>query len=195
MPNPAIQFNLPFDTGISDSIPSTIPPEIRGVVEQLYATIKQLHLVLHSYVGIGQQLQSLWSQLPYYQTLHLASPWRYYRKASEIVAYGAAVNIFLDGGELKFRNANATNNTKPCHGFCTTVGGIAAGAYGEAVLMQGLLSAFVGLTVGARYFLSTANGLITAVAPVAAGNIEQALGIAVDSTALLYCTDFDFLQH
>ena len=39
------------------------------------------------------------------------------------------------------------------------------------------------------------NGLITAVAPVAAGNIEQALGIAVDSTALLYCTDFDFLQH
>jgi len=195
MPNPAIQFNLPFNIALGDSAPSTLPPEVRGAIEALYNAVNQIQYVFHTHVGIGQQLQTLWSQLKYFHTLHLASPWRLYAEATETIVYGAAINLFLSGGALKVRNANATNNTKPAHGFCTTAAGLTNAVFGEVILMQGLLTGLAGLTIGTRYFLHTTDGQINATEPVAAGNIGQALGIAVDTTALLFCTDFDFLQH
>lgn len=194
--NPDIKFNLPFTLGLPDVAPNTVDPKIKPVLDELYSAFQQVQLALHNLVGIGQQLQALWPSLRYDQTLHLASPWRYYVKASEAIAYGNAVNVFNDGsGILQARNANATNNTKPCHGFCTTSGGIAAGSYGEVILQAGLLTGVSGLTIGTRYFLFTTNGLISAAAPVAAGNIEQAVGWAIDSTALLFNVGFAFVQH
>jgi len=195
MPNPAIQFNLPFNLNLGDAAPTSLPPEVRGAIESLYNAVNQLQYVFHSHVGIGQQLQNLWSQLRYFDTLHQASPWRFYAQATETIVYGRMVNLFLSGGALKIRNANATDNTKPCHGFNNTAAGLVLNDYGEVILMQGLLTGVSGLTVGTRYFLSTTDGLLTSAAPVAAGNIEQALGIAVDTTALLFCSDFDFTQH
>lgn len=189
------QVNLPFSLGLADTPPSGLDPKLLPLATELYNAFVQVQLAFHHVFGAGQQIQSVWSGLDYTSTLHNASQTRYYRKASESLIYGAAVNIHVDAGEIKFRNANATNNTKPAHGFCTTPGGVAAGAFSEAILFQGLLIGFVGLTQGSRYFLSTSNGLITAVAPVAAGNVEQALGIALDSTALLYNLDFEWIQH
>lgn len=191
-----VKYNLPFSLGISDT-PNldNIDPKLRGTITEIYNAFQQLQLAIHNYLGVGQQLKTMWSQLGYANTLHLSSPTRFYAQCTENIAYGAAINLFTSGGLLKARNANATNNTKQAHGFCTVVGGILLGDYGEFILFHGLLTGFVGLTQGTRYFLSTVNGLITAVAPVAAGNIEQPLGIAMDSTALLYDFGLGFIQH
>lgn len=187
--------NLPFTFGIGDQVPSDIPPEVRGAFIELYAAVQQVQYVFHAYAGIGQQLSSLWSSLPPTETLHRASVWRLYVKASEAISYGHAISIHSVASVLNVRKANATNNTKPCHGFCTTSTGIASGSYGEVILCQGLLTSLAGLTQGTRYFLSTTDGLLTATAPVAAGNIEQPLGLALDATLLLFNFAFGFIQH
>jgi hypothetical protein len=194
MPN-AAKFNLPFTFAIPDSIPTSLPPELKPVISDIFNALQQVQFIMHTYLGVGQRIINDWPSINYTQSLHRFSPWRFYAPALEAVSYGRAINLVLDAGVVKFRNANATNNTKPCHGFCTTINGLSAGEIGEVILCQGLLTGISGLTVGARYFLATANGLLTTVAPVAAGNIEQAVGIALDSTALLFCTDFDFIQH
>lgn len=194
--SPNLKFNLPFSLGIPDSPPSDIPPELRSIFVIVYNSFLQLQQAMHQYLGLGQQLQTLWSQLRFDQTLHQFSPNRLYLPASEPIAYGLAVNVFdSGGGVMKLRLANATNNTKPAHGFCTTIGGIATDAYGEIICNFGLLTGVVGLTKGSRYFLSTAGGLITAVAPAAAGNIEQCLAWAIDTNALLFNFGFSFVQH
>lgn len=195
MANPNLKFNLPFNIGIPDTPPADLEPNMKGLFVIVYNGFLQIQQAIHQYLGVGQQLQTLWSQLRYDQTLHPASMTRFYAKAFQPIPYGNAVNLFVDAGVLKIRLANATNNTKPCHGFCTTTTGIATDAYGEVILLHGLLTAVSGIVLGTRYFLSTTDGLVTAVAPVAAGNIEQALGIAMDSSALLFDFNFHFIQH
>lgn len=189
------KFNLPFTLGISDKAPEGIDPKLRSFADEIYNAFQQIQLAIHNYLGVGQQIQELWSQLKYTETLHQASQTRFYCQASEDIAYGHAVNLFASGGVLVARNANATNNTKPAHGFCTVSTGVLANDYMEVVLFRGVIPGFTGLTLGARYFLSTTNGLVTTSAPGAAGNIEQALGIAVDTTALLYDFGLHFIQH
>lgn len=194
--NPGVKFNLPFTLSIPDTVPSGLPPEMKPTIQEIYNAFQQLQLALHTYMGLGQQLQNLWSSLGYAQTLHLASPTRLYLQASEAITYGYAINIFDSGaGVMKIRLANATNNTKQCHGFCSTLAGIALDGYGEVILQSGIITGVAGLTKGARYFLSTTNGLITTVAPVAAGNIEQVAGWAIDTSAILFNIGFAFIQH
>lgn len=189
-----IKFNLPFTLGLADSPPDT-DAKTKGIFSVFYNAFNQLQSAMHQFLGLGQQLQSQWSQIRYDQTLHQFSPNRYYVQATQAIGYGQAVNLFVSGGTLKARLANATNNTKPCHGFCTTVAGIAVDGYGEVILNFGLLVGVSGLTQGTRYFLSTTDGLITSVAPVAAGNIEQPLGLAMDTTALHFNFGFGWIQH
>jgi hypothetical protein len=190
-----VRFNLPFTLGMGDLPPDGLDPKIKPLMDQIWNAFVQVQLAFHNYAGVGQQLQSLWPALVPSQTLHLSSNTRWYGPCSENIGFGAAINLFDNAGVLTARNANATNNTKPAHGFCTVTGGILAGASLEAILFRGLLTGFVGLTRGARYFLSTSNGQVTAVAPVAAGNIEQAVGLALDTTTLLYDFNLWFLQH
>ena len=72
--------------------------------------------------------------------------------------------------------------------------GIVSGDYGEVTLMQGLSQAHSGLTIGSRYYLSTTPGALTTTAPVAVGNIEQFVGIAL-SDNLLYFNSGTWIQH
>lgn len=196
IPNPGVKFNLPFTLGLPDQAPPTKDPEVRALLDQVYNAFQGVQLAFHHFTGIGQQLFSAWPNLRYDQTLHLASPWRYYVQASETINYGSAVNVFNSAGTLKARNADATNNTKPCHGFNTTVGGIPNGSFGEVILQCGMLTGVSGLTLGTRYFLfAGAGGLVSASPAVGAGNIEQAVGWAIDTTALLFNVGFAFVQH
>lgn len=190
-----VKFSLPFNLALSDSVINQLPPELRGVFSDIFNAITQIQYVFHAYIGIGQHFSSDWAALPYSKTLHQASQTRLYVQATEAINYGYAISLVDSGGALKVRNANATNNTRPCHGFCTTQGGIALNAYGEIILFVGLLPGLAGLTRATRYFLSTTNGLITNVAPVAAGNIEQPVGIAPATDALIFNVGLDFIQH
>jgi hypothetical protein len=187
-------YNSPLDFRIAQSPPDNIPPEVRGVLLEIYAGMQQVIKALVDECGIAQQNFSLWPELSgSSSTIKASNMRRLYVQASEDIALGAMVNLHNVAGNLRARNANATNNTKPSDGFCNTVGGIIAGEVGEIILACGVATV-LGLTVGSRYFLSTSNGLVTATAPVAAGNIEQYIGVALSTTQLFVNTGY-WIQH
>ena len=185
-------FSAPVDFRIGQSPPDELSPELKAALTPVYESIQQIIQALVNECGIGQQSPQFWSQLA--GTASQLKPGnlnRLYVEATEALQSGAAVNVFLSGGILKARNANATNNTKFANGFASDA--IASGAVGEVILAHGV-AIITGLTPGANYFLSTVNGLITNVAPVAAGNIEQYVGIAIDSTHLFFNLGY-WIQH
>lgn len=105
--------------------------------------------------------------------------------ASETLAGGALVNLWLDGSDLKARNADATTTGKPAHGFVNE--GAAADA-DATVIFDGTISGLSGLTIGAEYVLSTTPGGVVALAsaPAATGNLYQQVGVAVSATELVF---------
>lgn len=190
------QYNSPIDFRLSQSVinEGNIDPGSRAAIEELYAFGFQVIRAFVDYCGIGSQNFNNWPLLagnP--KTLLVGNLNRLYVVASENIIQGAAVSLVNTAGILNVRNANATNNTRICDGFCSSPGGINAGSPGEIILNNGIAS-IGGLTLGARYWLSIINGLITAVPPVAAGNIEQYVGIAISPTILSFNIS-NWFQH
>lgn len=179
-PNIAVPLVMP------DTVPKALAPIIQPIYLAFYNIVQTL--VLHCGIGPRSSDKVLLSNGD--PTAILANNvHRFYIQASENINSGAMVNLFAPlPGVLGVRNANATNYTKPCHGFCSQPGGIAAGAIGEIIVSDGVDSNLSGLTVGSEYYLDTVNGQITAVPPVAAGNLEQSLGIAISATTLRFWT-------
>lgn len=105
--------------------------------------------------------------------------------ASENIAYGAAISFHDVAGVLNVRNANATNNTKPCQGFCSAPLGLTTGNSGPSLTGVGV-TPIGGLTIGDSYYLSTTDGLVAPTPAVAVGNIEQFLGFATSTTSLRF---------
>lgn len=103
---------------------------------------------------------------------------------SENITAGAFVNIYNNGGTITARNADATTNAKPAHGFvrASTTSPAAATIY----LPSNLNDVTSGLTLGAEYFLSTTPGVITTTAPSASGNIVQRVGVADKTTEIAF---------
>lgn len=186
-------LNSPLSIAITQD-PIGIPKELQPYFADLYNAIQQLQQAFVDFAGIAPQDMNFWSQLIPEQTILAQNANRMYLQTTEAVGTGAMVNCFFSGGVLKARNANATNNTKPCHGYCNVVGGGGLGDYIEVIMFHGLCTLFSGLTAGTGYYLSTVNGGIQAVAPVAAGNVEQFLGIAIDDTSFFFQSHYR-IQH
>jgi hypothetical protein len=189
----AQQLNSPLVLNITQD-PVGVPQELKPYFTEIYNALFQLQLALVNYCGIASQPQSEWSQLPAASSVFAQNGYRTYLQCTETIATAAIVNVFNSGGVAKVRNANATNNTKPAHGFCNVSGGGVAGDFLEIIMFSGLCTLFAGLTPGQEYWLSTASGLIAAAPAVAAGNIEQFLGVALDSSSLFFNSHYR-IQH
>ncbi len=177
------------------TVPSNIPPALLPFFKPIYMALQNIVQTLLYYGGLAPRTPAQVLSSNNDPTAFLANnTHRFYTQAEENIPQGAAINLFASIGVLFVRNANATDNTKPCDGFCSQQGGIAAGSVGEVVLGDGMNLSVSGLTVGARYFLDTTNGNYTLTPPVAAGNLEQYLGIAVTTTALRFWTGQQ-IQH
>lgn len=188
--NSVMKLTIPAD------LSSGVDPRVRGYIEELRNAIMQLQSYIEQYAGFTQKISGDWASLRAVDTLLEHQLNRYYLMAGEAIAEGAMISIYDSGsGVLKFRNANATGNTKPAHGICSTTGGITSGAYGESILQRCLCSSISGLTIGTRYFLSTTNGLIVGAEPAGAGNIGQYIGYALSSSILLMDINMQFVQH
>lgn len=106
---------------------------------------------------------------------------------SENITAGALVNLYSNAGVLTIRNADATTNTKPAHGFviASTTSPASATMY-----IFGQTNNFVtGLTIGTKYVLSkTTPGGVTDIATFAgaqaSGNIVQEIGTALSATSV-----------
>ena len=103
--------------------------------------------------------------------------------ASETLTAGDFVNIWDDAGTVKARKANATDNTKPAHGFIKD--GAASGS-NATVYFEGENDDLTSLTVGTAYYLATTGGVVTATAPSTAGNVVQYLGTAHATSKLRF---------
>lgn len=101
--------------------------------------------------------------------------------ASEALAAGDFINIWLDAGTRKARKADASNG-RAAMGF--VMNSVAANA-NATVTLQGTNTALTGLTVAARYYLSaTIAGSLTTTSPNTSGQISQSLGFAVSTTSI-----------
>lgn len=103
---------------------------------------------------------------------------------SENIAAGSFVNLYLNGGVLTARKADATATGKEAHGFvlATTTSGTNATVYFES----NTNSQMTGLTIGADYWLDTTAGGVTVTAPTATGNVNQYIGRALSTTSLIF---------
>ena len=176
--------NSPINLRLDQTPPDSLPVELQGALAPIYNAFQQLLSAFQTYGGISQWDADIWSQLTPDQTVFPQNANRLYVRAGEAIALGAPVNVFSNAGALGVRNANATDTTKPCHGFATSV--IANGSFGEVILGHGLLTVTAAFVIGQNYWLSTVSGQYVTVPPAAAGNIEQFLGVGLSANLLFF---------
>lgn len=173
------------NTGISaiPDIDQSKYPDIYVDNLKLRNGIKILQGVLDTYTGALGEERSYWGQQQNPAAWNrLQNLTRTYGVASEAIPAGALVNFFNNGGVLGVRNANASAAGKPAHGWCTT--SVAAGEAGE-FCQQGTCFLIGGLTIGATYYLSNTNGLVSS----GAGTVAQRIGYAIGPNTLIIRPD------
>ena len=155
-------------------------PELYLDSLKLRMGIKILQQVLDQYTGALGEDPTYWNQQtnPALWT-RLQNLSRIYGQATEAIPAGAVVNFYNNGGVLGVRNANASAAGKQCDAWCTTA--VAAGSYGEFIT-QGTCFLIGGLTIGATYYLSNTNGLLSS----GAGTVVQKVGRAIGVNTLLF---------
>lgn len=104
-------------------------------------------------------------------------------EASEALSAGDYVNVWLDGATVKVRKADASDATKPAHGFTLTA---ISSAASDLIYWSGINNQVSGMTVGAQQYLSLTAGGITETAPTANGEIAQHLGWAISATEMTF---------
>lgn len=183
-------------TGLSQ-LPEGVPPELYQQFVQVYNAIQNLGRQISQFVGIDAQSSDVWSQVSIDDTIFAFSPARLYVKQNEgAMQFGHCVAPILVGTELQVRFANAANSTRPAIGFISSTDHVPTiGSFCEVTTLVGMITGVSGLLVPNRYFLSTTNGLVTNVAPVAAGNIEQVVGLAMAGNRLLMNINQTWIQH
>lgn len=106
-------------------------------------------------------------------------------EASEDLAAGDLVNLHTVLGEARMRLADATDTTKPAHGFVKAA--VLAGALGKFYGPGQINDQLVGLTPGGDYWLSAATpGGVEAAVPATSLNGQQEVGQALSDTELLF---------
>ncbi|RZO82991.1 MAG: hypothetical protein EVA65_15730 [Oceanococcus sp.] len=105
---------------------------------------------------------------------------------SENLAASDLVNVWNDGGTAKVRKADATAAGKEADGFV-----LDAGTSGNPAMVyfEGRITGLSGLTPGARYYLDTTAGALTATPPSASNNVVQYIGRAISATELAFEAD------
>lgn len=111
--------------------------------------------------------------------------------ASEALTENDVVNFWDDTGTLKVRKADASDATKPAHGY---VKAAVENGNNATVYCNGFLPG-TGLTKGARYFLSEDAGLVTTTPPTTSGAIVQAVGSAMSATQIKFDPDEMFVTR
>lgn len=182
--------NVNINSIINLNLPAVVPdafqnPEVRAAVELFLNTFNNLLRSIETFSGITPKDVTTWDVLGPSDTLLRYQLGRLYPIASEDIPFGSFVNLHDVGGDLRARKANAAaGSVRPARGYCSQDGGIVTGDRGEIILSLGLVG-IAGVAPGQEIFLSTAAGVATLVAPVAAGTLTQFLGIGV-ATDIVY---------
>lgn len=165
-----------------------LPQDVKPSIDAILMAFNLLLVGMNRYCGVVSLLQqygSLDAAITIDMSVLINNMTRCMLPTSENIANGAMITVYDVAGVPTARNANATDGTKPCMGFCNTAGGVLLGNDGEFNLGMGIAPT-AGATIGQPYWLSTVNGVIANAPAVAAGNIEQFVGWAFSATKLFY---------
>lgn len=192
---------LPIASLINLYLPASSPeffkdPEVRAAVDMFLTGFANFLRGFEQYTGATQKDVTQWSSLLPSDTIISGQHRRLYGIASETLAYGNFINLVNSAGTLKFRKSDgAAGLVKPCHGWCSTSGGIPIGEVGEVTLKTGLL-AVAGIAPGQAIYQSTTPGLATTTALTGAGQLEQFIGIGVvTDLAYIDISLGQYIQH
>jgi len=196
MSGQAALYSSPVDFRVGQT-----PPQINNIADanqaivDIYAFMQQVIHTFIDIVGIGPQSPLLWPALNgTTRLLTEGNTRRLILRATEDISFGAIISLVAGGdGKIQARNAIATSAATVADGFCSQSTGILAGDLGEVTLGCGVV-VIGSVVVGQRYWLSLLPGLISNVPPVAAGNVEQLLGIGIDTSHLWFSCGL-WLQH
>ena len=175
---------MSYKSSINTGLPSVPDPaDSRAFADflRIYNAIRNITLAIDSYTGALAQEPEFYSQTPATQTILTQNTQRLYVKFSENIGYGQIVNLHNVSGILGARLASASAAGKQGHAWCSTVGGVTSGAFGE-VMLGGLCTAISGLTPGQTYFLGNTAGTI---APTP-GTVNQPVGFALTTVNLFF---------
>lgn len=169
-------------SGLPD-LPSGLTDKEAALVTPLYRAINGIAAQLSKQTGNIQYSQSELSQIDQLSGLTPQLTQKLHVKALETISYGQLVTLSLDAGKFAVRPAKYDDAAKPAHGLCDLPSGIATGAYGTIVFMQGRCTGVSGTTVGAVYYLSAA-GVMQITKPVGVGQFAQIVAVGLGSAGV-----------
>ena len=178
---------MSYTSSVNTGLPNIAdPPDPSFFPEftRVYNAVRNIALALDAYTGFVGVDKQFWGQTTPATSLLSQNLQRLYVPASVNISYGQTVNLYSNAGVLTARLANASAAGTPMHGWCSTSGGVLAGATGEFML-GGLCPAISGLTIGSTYYQSNTAGSIG----LAAGTISQKVGFAIGTTQLMVRPD------
>lgn len=176
-------FKSSINTGLPN-IPDPPDPAFFAEFARMYNAIRNLSIAIDTYTGSLPADSSVYSQTAITDSVRAQNMVRVYVIFSELVTYGQTINFWSNAGVLTARLSNASAAGKPIHAFCSTAGGVAAGAYGE-VMLNGLCTAIGGLTPGATYYAGNTAGSIASTA----GTVSQKVGYALGASLFYFTPD------
>lgn len=178
-------YSTPVDFRVTQNPQPVVDQRSNYNFNEIYDFIRQVILTFVRYCGIGTYDTSFWPLLAKNpgQLLFEGNVNKIYVIANGTFAKGAYVSVFNNAGVMTAFRAQANTISNQADGFANS--DAVAGQLVEVIMSRGLNPWLTGLTIGQRYWLSlTVAGGIQTTAPVAAGNIEQYLGMAMTTTSL-----------
>ena len=189
--------NSQINLGLPQNAPEGfVDPQIRAAVELYLQVMNQLLTALETFSGITQKDVSLWNSLQPTDTLLRQNTGRFYLIAGENLSLGDLINLYDDVGVCKARKANAASGlVKPANGYWNVSGGTLLGAFGEAILSQGIIGV-PGILSGQAIYLSTTPGTASITPPTGAGQLEQYIGVGIaNDIAYIDIATGPYVQH
>ncbi len=179
------EFNL--SSGLP-SYPSGLSDKDAGLVLPLYRAINSLTQQLAALTGNIQYSAAEQASVDQFTKTTSQRLNKVFVQAAEPLSYGSVLTLSISGGKIVASKADATVLNKPAHAVLDVPNGLATGAYGEAIFMQGKSSGITGTVFGSAYYLAT-TGQVQLSAPVATGVLNQIVGIGLGSAGFWFAPE------
>lgn len=160
------------------SYPSGLKDENAALVLPLYRAVNSLAQQLANNVGEVQLNAAELSQTSPFSFLSNARTNKLTVRASVALNFGQLVNLTeTTPGIIDAVLADSATSVA-AHGVVDTIGGIAAGSYGQVVFMTGRTQGIAGATFGTTYYLGAAGAVQNA--PPGTGLVQK-VGVGLGS--------------
>jgi len=155
--------NYRITTGLPQLPPSAYKDEEFAKFLPVYQALNALARNLSTAVGQVDYDQQELSDRNQLGSLLSGNFHQVYPKAALDLDYGMLVNLYVDGGKIWARQADAGSG-REAHGIVNEPYGITSGAFGQVLFMEGHCYGVSGTVFGESYYLG-GSGLMTTPAP------------------------------